>query len=505
MTYAKRIICLLLSVLFVLSLAACGNDEEYVPSWEKNQGESGSENGDKNDQNSESGGNGGGGNTEKGDKNDQNSESGGNGGGGEQSGTLSFFDKYKNVVEIGDFHNGIAMFKVSSKSEGWSDSLVYSFGYLDIQGNVIVEPTYSRVNEIPTFEGGNYIRLVSDENVASIIDKTGKVQFTVGKDNVTDVGTPTNGYFWVETSKEEFIGYVYTTTYYSAKDMSVVATFENCEAENYTWSGGWINSGSNVDENGNAAVEHAQNGNQMFNISTYDPNFKAPTNEDEWTIDVDKMEAFQGVDVDERISSNDNTLGRIATVVLKNKDKIYYYSTVDQNGNVLLAPQKNIVFENTFRKDLCPAQDVESGLWGYIDPYGNWKIEPQFTTATAFSGDGYAIVNLRMVIDTNGKTVLAPNGWTADGLKTLSGTTYQYVTEGYRYTLTFSADGQLAFKRGSDYAWVTSKAEYTLSGGTLMLSNTIGGLLPGTVLPVWEENGSLYINGLKWTRVETES
>ena len=126
MTYAKKIICLVLSMLFVLSMAACGNEEEYVPSWEKNQGENDSQDGGSN--------------------NDQSSESGENGG-GEQSTALTFYDKYKNVVEIGDFHNGIASFQVASKMKN-TDSLVYSFGYLDIEGTVIICKSSQRLQTL---------------------------------------------------------------------------------------------------------------------------------------------------------------------------------------------------------------------------------------------------------------------------------------------------------------------------------------------------------------------
>ncbi len=66
---------------------------------------------------------------------------------------------------------------------------------------------------------------------------------------------------------------------------------------------------------------------------------------------------------------------------------------------------------------LWPAYDDETGLWGYIDETGAWKIEPQFCYAEGFS-DGCAIVDMapeeftwpgqQGIIDESGAFLLEP-------------------------------------------------------------------------------------------------
>lgn len=61
----------------------------------------------------------------------------------------------------------------------------------------------------------------------------------------------------------------------------------------------------------------------------------------------------------------------------------------------------------------------KSDLYGYIDAYGNWVIEPTCESATDFS-EGYAYVKRngqRQIIDTKGNTVLAINRYGFDPVK----------------------------------------------------------------------------------------
>ncbi len=60
----------------------------------------------------------------------------------------------------------------------------------------------------------------------------------------------------------------------------------------------------------------------------------------------------------------------------------------------------------TFSHDLCCAYSTQEQKWGYIDPYGNWKIEPQYDSVNTFSYDGYAVVDQYKVINTKGETIL---------------------------------------------------------------------------------------------------
>ena len=58
---------------------------------------------------------------------------------------------------------------------------------------------------------------------------------------------------------------------------------------------------------------------------------------------------------------------------------------------------------------IAPAQKDADGLYGYIDVFGNWVIEPQFVAAAPFSGD-YAVIldeyNEYCIINRSGETVL---------------------------------------------------------------------------------------------------
>lgn len=63
--------------------------------------------------------------------------------------------------------------------------------------------------------------------------------------------------------------------------------------------------------------------------------------------------------------------------------------------------------------DLWEEEDSGSGLWGYLDYYGNWYIQPQYKYACDMSDDGFAIVqfmdDMWGAIDRTNRIVVQPN------------------------------------------------------------------------------------------------
>ena len=63
--------------------------------------------------------------------------------------------------------------------------------------------------------------------------------------------------------------------------------------------------------------------------------------------------------------------------------------------------------------DLWVTEDAGTGLYGYLDYYGNWYISPQFKNAYSMNSDGLAVVQVSTgnwgVIDRSGNLVVQPN------------------------------------------------------------------------------------------------
>ena len=151
-------------------------------------------------------------------------------------------------------------------------------------------------------------------------------------------------------------------------------------------------------------------------------------------------------------------------------------------------------------KNLCPAQDASSGLWGYVDPYGQWKIQPQYLSATSFTDDGYAIVNDIVVINTDGEMVLAPGGET---ITELSGKyRLNNNNEAWSHYLIFDGNGTIKYKLNSS----TTTGEYLLRGNTMTVSGLsdndgLYAIINGAYY-VRKEGNTLIINGHEWNLVE---
>ena len=109
-----------------------------------------------------------------------------------------------------------------------------------------------------------------------------------------------------------------------------------------------------------------------------------------------------------------NELGPVATLYAN--DTSEWCATMDESGNILMPATTDVMLRycdtygnpilDTFSHDLCCAYSTQEQKWGYIDPYGNWKIEPQYDSVNTFSYDGYAVVDQYKVINTKGETIL---------------------------------------------------------------------------------------------------
>ena len=116
------------------------------------------------------------------------------------------------------------------------------------------------------------------------------------------------------------------------------------------------------------------------------------------------------------------------TIYMKNQDGVYFSAVIDEKGTVILAPTESLSFvtserqysifggqtiyyeedmyiPNTFNNGLCAAKDTKTGLYGYIDIYGNWVIEAKYNSVTDFYGTG-----IDAVATVDGNTVINQSG-----------------------------------------------------------------------------------------------
>ncbi len=442
------------------------------------------------------------------------------------------YKKYDNLKRIESFSNGLAAFLIyeSSGTYHWGTSGSwngdYYYGYIDIKGNVIVDPIYecNPNKAIPQF-GEKYVRVADLDDNEYIIDRKGKVQFQVGQNNVTAIGNVSNGYFWIETAEEDLSGKMYTVRYYSANDLSVVATFNNARATHEDMTTSLPYRATLSDEGLGCLImgsDHSYYDDEIIyvDISEYDSNFIPKT--DNWDVDLNDIENFSEASYRYGyVSSDKNTLGQIGTVVLVNSSGTQFYAIIDNRGNVLMKPQINITFpidtgwgaspssdlkKYDFCKDLCPAKDADSEMWGYIDPYGNWKIQPQYSSVTPFSSDGYATVNDKIIINTDGEVVLSPSEWTNEQIASLSGR-YKYTgTASWDYYMDFDEDGRITITESFSGGSSRTNGTYSIKGATIVFSglgsyNFYPGIKGDGSYPFYKDGDDLVINGEKWAPV----
>ncbi len=113
-------------------------------------------------------------------------------------------------------------------------------------------------------------------------------------------------------------------------------------------------------------------------------------------------------------------------VVLESQSYVKFTALMDENGNILISPTKEYIFVSEKEEyehgyniiyTMTPIVDgifrvksVETCLYGYVDLSGNWIIEPKYTSACDFYGEGndaVAVVNENTIINRKGETVFS--------------------------------------------------------------------------------------------------
>lgn len=333
----------------------------------------------------------------------------------------------------------------------------YYWGYMDIDGNIIVPPSYY-LTQKSAVDGSAYRTVTRIKNGYSgylyeykIFDKKGNKIISSEDDGVVDIGAVSQGLYWVLTVKEELSGNIYTTTYYDAYTNTEKFKFENTVPGNtyyapngydngtFTAAGYAIistdNKGYIINTSGTkiADLQLYNNGGQYYPFSWNDDgiSFHATGNSGYsygytayldvvneqlvWekpnyeTIDykafIQSIPAFSNTTVKEYNVSDDE---KYISVVLSSPDNVTFCAVIDMKGNVLMNATKDISNIYRFVGGMAAAKDAKSGKWGYIGTDGHWIITPQYDNATSFSGS-YATVNYTTVIDTTGKVVLDCN------------------------------------------------------------------------------------------------
>lgn len=436
---------------------------------------------------------------------------------GNQENSQMLYTLYKDeLYKLYDVGSDMVTFTIT-------DGYNLKVGFADLQGNVLVLPnTYiHEMNGIPVFFG-NCVKIIDgSDGDEMIIDKQGNVLFEHqnynAKNNISDLGGVSEGYFWVETFEDSLAGRTYTVTYYSAKDLKAVATFENTRAfpeESYLAqeAGGDFSSvqnGTAYLAKGNmvpSGLIHAESA-FSFKMSDYDEAYvpsQSVRNED-WKLDLDTIAAFEVARYKDLIAAGTDKDGKmVGTVCLTSSSDTKYYAIVDNSGKVLLDAQTKIVFDeelSVFKNGLCVAMDAESESWGYINAQGQWVIQPQFTSARPFGTDGYAVVNNIAVIDEQGKFVLAPAGYSIESISTLEGK-YKYENNGFNASITFEGN-QVSYYEYSTY-WDSSwEGTYVIKGAKITFEGAygIGKLERGKSYSFSKNGDTIVIGEMKFEKV----
>ena len=435
-------------------------------------------------------------------------------------GNQELYTLYEDMaLKLYDAGNGMVSFTIQEK--GYLVGGFY-YGYADLQGNVVIEPKNQPLDDVPPAFAYDCIKvcqppegkIVSGAMYLKILDKEGKVLFEQGDENrISGIGGVSEGYFWVETFDEDLSGKTYTVTYYSAKDLKAVATFEDTRAfpeENYTVDNSLLKNGRAYLVKGKSLPYSPTESDNTFTfkMSDYDETYASAENQN-WMLDLNTVAAFDAARYKELIAVGTDKGGKmLGTVCLTNSSSTKYYAIVDSTGTVLLDAQTKIVFDeniSVFKNGLCAAMDAESECWGYINAQGQWVIQPQFASARPFGADGYAVVNDMVVIDEGGKVILAPSGYSIESVNTLEGK-YDYDYGDWTVYLTFSGN-EVSYYQASSY-WTTSwSGTYVIKGGKIIFEGnpTYGDILCCGQTYSFKKNGDvIYINEKRATLVEEE-
>lgn len=146
------------------------------------------------------------------------------------------------VVDIGEFHDGLARVTVYIYDKGYWSSVASSagyndgyflYGYMDIEGNLPIKPIYNSAPDkidgialVEVYEGVN-------QNRVDIIDVNGNSMLPIIGDlnEAVSYGEVSKGAMWIKTVDKKLQGNIYTITYYNA-DGKMFA-FENADVVRY--------------------------------------------------------------------------------------------------------------------------------------------------------------------------------------------------------------------------------------------------------------------------------
>ncbi|MBO5023209.1 MAG: WG repeat-containing protein [Clostridia bacterium] len=429
----------------------------------------------------------------------------------------------------------------------YDDGYVYqnyngTYGLLSSDGDILYDGL-SLLGQ--TFsEHSNYLsgyNISGSTNLSLILDKNGKIVLEEGKDNIEFISEIYQGRILAyKMTDERPSGKTYDLICYSATDMSEVFRISGQDeisnnilfddkgyVENYYEPSNSKYADICFDIYGNmyyrehySTKYYDSNGNEYDRISATSaytskqygfPDILELNETIAWgKLTKSYSEYKNSSTAMYAVGDTKNTLGPIATLYMRSTSE--WCATMDKNGKILMKPTKDIMLKyeyynfgkvtkcHTFSNDLCCAYQPSSGLWGYVDPYGTWKIKPQYNKVTTFSYDGLAVVNDLMVIDTKGKVVLD-----------ISDTGDIYPLEGkYKRSgaysslyLTFSKDGTVVSSE-SGYGYTSNKTgSYELHGDSLIIDDFGYTAVLSEGTHTFEKSGdNIYIDGNLWVRVE---
>lgn len=423
-----------------------------------------------------------------------------------------------------------------------------TYGLMSKKGDIIYDGFYLKQtfiensNYIPCCDGSSTL----NEKVSYILDKNGKTVLEVGEDNIEFISEITQGRILAyKMTDERPSGKTYDLICYSAKDMSEVFRLSGQDKIDYYLSfdktgyiyGDYAPSDSEYTEicfdiYGNMYYQKISNRSYRYYDSDGKEYIKQSyggcTSEQYGLPKVSGIEETKDIDWYDLVNSyseyknssnktysvgaTKNTLGQIATLYMKTTSQ--WCATMDENGKILMEATKDIMFAysesggyvnscRTFSNDLCGAYQPSSGLFGYVDPYGTWKIKPQYNKVTTFSYDGLAVVDDLIVIDTKGKVVLDISD-TGD-IYPLEGKYKRSGTYSSLY-LTFSKDGTVVSAE-TGYGYTSTKTgTYELHGDSLIIDDFGYTAVLSEGTHTFEKSGdNIYIDGNLWVLIEEEN
>lgn len=446
----------------------------------------------------------------------------GNGGNGGNNSNKNNSEKYANIQRIVEAYKDVYIFQNYNGEYG----LLSADGDILREGLDVHQPFSEFSNYISCYDGSSSM----NSNVSFIVDKKGNTVLTIGKDDIEFISEITQGRILAyKMTKESPSGKTYDLICYSAKDMSEVFRISGLNSVDYYESfsdTGYIDLdnyyGRNdfydylyVDIHGNrynysydnrlyVSEKSGQQSKDLPTVSGIEPTIDT----DSWRELIMSYSEYKNSPYNTRdfeIGVTKNSFGEIATLYMKNTSE--WCATMDKDGNILMPPTKDVILKYeyynwgtitklyAFSNDLCCAYQPSSGLWGYVDPYGNWKVSPKYNSVTTFSYDGLAVVNELIVIDTTGKIVLDASE--RGDVHPLEGE-YELLTSNnsyWTYSLTFSKDGML--KADDDILIYTGT--YEVHGDFLVVSGMGYSFALSNGTHTFKKNGNnLIIDGNTW-------